>query len=139
MQMEFWEYPVTPVSICSNQTVRMEFMSVLIDSYLEYSTTLDRIQMYYDNEFVDVCSDAMEQTAVDNFCKIGGFIGGGVASSVGGTQVTNDTVRNVTCSKEMRSFSDCVVTLGDTCENGFLKISCLDTNGENLLYVYCMV
>ena len=87
--------------------------------------------MYYDGWF-DVCSDAIDQSAVDNYCKIGGFIEGGVVSSVNGAQVTAKTVRNVTCSPEMRSFSDCAVTLNDTCQNGFLKIDCLDTNGKIL-------
>ena len=89
--------------------------------------------MYYDNEWFDVCIEAMDQTAVDNFCKIEGYVEGGIISSVNGTQVTNQTARNVTCSPEMRSFSDCVVTLGDTCQNGFLKIDCLDSNGKNFI------
>ena len=76
-----------------------------------------------------MCADGMQPQTADTYCRLEGKLGGGIITSVNGTRVGSKTISSVKCSKEMRNFGDCVVTVVDT-ECSYLKIECRDTNSK---------
>ncbi|KAI6653265.1 Deleted in malignant brain tumors 1 protein-like isoform X2 [Oopsacas minuta] len=100
---------------------------------MTHDFTLDRIRMYYDNDTLDVCSNSIDQQTADIYCKLLGKLGGATMTSVNATQVGSEVVTKVVCLPSMRNFGDCVVTLNDSCVDGFMKIECRETDVENSL------